>query len=494
MNNRPRLMIYTNAIVVILVLVYFFALPAVTLIQALNDPGLRSGEIPGFVFRWHRSLSEDMEQWALDRVSSGRASELDTSDISGTEWPVFSSVFYLWTTEALQEAWEEDPSLADSAPAVYARGAIEAVTALVADPNHAAWVVQHWGEDYLDHENLFYRMLLISGLTSYQTLLGEDTYETTLRQQVESLADEIDASPYGLLDDYPGECYPVDILPAIAAIQRADEVLGTDHSAFVIRSLRAFEDTRLDPATGLPAYRCDSFTGEGLGSARGVGISYMLIWAPELWPETAQEWYHLYEEQFWQESWLAVGFREFPIQYPYTVSPMGDVDSGPIPFGFGTAASAFGIGAARANGDFERAYPLSAEALVLAWPLPDGTLLMPRLLSNLTDAPFTGEAALLFTLTRGSAADNTQGRPSLPFSVYLGLCIYAGIAVGGVILSIKRVGQWEKGRHNSVAAWQFITWLLLMAFGLGGLLLSCDILGGILFLAAQFFPRMDRNP
>jgi hypothetical protein len=38
------------------------------------------------------------------------------------------------------------------------RGAIEAATALVADPNHAGWS-SSTGASYLEKENLFYRML-----------------------------------------------------------------------------------------------------------------------------------------------------------------------------------------------------------------------------------------------------------------------------------------------------------------------------------------------
>jgi hypothetical protein len=105
-----------------------------------------------------------------------------------------------------------------------------------------------------------------------------------------------------LLDDYPGQCYPVDIVPAIAAIRRADSVLGTDHAEFVERAVRGFEDTRLDENTGLPGYVVNSRTGKMLDSARGVDMSYMLIWAPQVWPQTARNWYDKYEKQFWQHS------------------------------------------------------------------------------------------------------------------------------------------------------------------------------------------------
>ena len=135
--------------------------------------------------------------------------------------------------------------------------------------------------------------LLISGLTSYQRLSDDVQYQALLLSQVESLAKEIDDSLAGLLDDYPGQCYPVDVLPAISAIRRADESLGTDHSRIAARAVRGFEGAALDSETRLCAYIADSKTGQGYGPARGVGISYMLIWAAELWPETAAGWYAL---------------------------------------------------------------------------------------------------------------------------------------------------------------------------------------------------------
>jgi hypothetical protein len=490
MKNRARLLVYTNAIIVVAVAVYFFVLPTIILVQAIVDPGLRTGEMPRSMFRLHRSLSRKMEPWARNRVTSRQAIHVSTYDISGTEWPIFGSVFYLWATEALQERYEEDPSLSRSEPAQYARGAIEAVTALIADPNHAAWVKDHWGEDYLKREDLFYRMLLISGLTSYQKLSGDDAYQALLLEQVETLANEIDQSPYGLLDDYPGQCYPVDVLPAIAAIRRADEVLGTDHTAFAARALRAFEGARLDPETDLPAYVADSRTGVGYGSARGVGLSFMLTWAPELWPETARQWYERYDEQFWQEGWLVEGFRELP-KKNQVPSIWFDVDAGPVLAGYGTAANAFGIGAARANGRFEQAYSLSAEALVASWPLPDGTLLVPRLLSNLSDAPYVGESALLFSLTRQPIVSTGGSASSLPFIVFLALGIYAGLGIAGMSVGITRVVKLEKGfRYNkiNVSNQKFGIWLTLMGLGIIAWFISWEMMGGLLILFAVLFP------
>jgi hypothetical protein len=426
---------YTGAVILVAAAIYLFFAPLLIVLRDLREPALHNGEMPVFAYRWHRSLTQRYESWARQRVAAGTAAQLRLHDISGTEWPLFSSVYYLWATEALQDAWQEDPSLSQTMPKEYAVGAIEAAAALISDPDHAAWVKAYWGDDYLQRENIFYRMLLISGLTSYQKLLGDDVYQELLLDQVQSLARELDESPYGLLDDYPGECYPIDVLPAIAAIQRADAVLGTDHSESVARAMRGFVGSRLDSRTGLPAYVADSKTGRGIGPARGVGVSYMLIWAPELWPETAETWYVAYDNYFWHESRFFSGVREFSRESAFS-EWLFDIDAGPVVGGYGTAGTAFGIGAARTNGRMDQAYSLSSQALVAAWPLPDGTLLAPRLLSNLSDAPYTGEAALLFVFTRRPLVEHDPaGTGKMPFSVYLGLLLYAGAGTVMILLA-----------------------------------------------------------
>jgi hypothetical protein len=447
LNRRYRevLISYTRSIFLAFIAVYFLLIPAGMLIQDLRDPGLHNGQIPEFTYRWHGQLTEGFNAWATDRVKSGKASQLNTLDVSGTEWPMFSSVFYLWATESLQKNWERDQSVTSVMPKIYAEKAINAAVNLITDPDNAAWVVDYWGEDYLHQQNLFYRMLLIAGLTSYQKLTGDEQYQPLLLDQVNTLSREIDASPYGLVDDYPGQCYPVDILPAIAVIKRADEVLGSDHSKFVARSLRAFEGSRLDVETNLPAYIADSTSGQGIGPARGVGISLMLIWAPELWPETAKKWYKQYEQLFWTEGGGVSAFNEFSKKTKVDQF-FFEVDAGPVIAGYGAAASAFGIGAARANNKAEQAYPLAAEALVASWPLPNGALLIPKLLSNFTEAPYLGETALLFAMTRENLFEGTEHKDfSLPYFVYLFLCFYIITGLACVITSINIVRK----LHNS---------------------------------------------
>jgi len=481
---------YGNIAILIFLLFCFFIIPFCITAYYLADSNLKREEIPQIAFWVHRSLSPRYEKWARERVASKNAKELSLEDISGTEWPLFGSVFYLLATESLQEAWEENADRSSDAPKVYASGAIKAAAELVADPVHASWVKQHWGENYLHRENVFYRMLLISALTSYQKLTGNEKHTSLLRDQAETLSKELDESPYGLLDDYPGQCYPTDIVAAIAAIKRADVVLGTDHSDFIKRSVRAFEGRFVD-STGLPPYEADSDTGI-IGKARGCSSQWITVWTPRLWPDYSKQLYKNFDKHFWQKHWAAVGFREFPKDNS-TREWYIDVDSGPVVAGFGAAATAFGLGAARANGRFDHAYPLTTEVIAFSWPLLNGTLAGPRILSNTTQAPYLGEAALLFSLTRTPSKEIgiTMGG-KMPILVYLVLAAYLVISILIMIAAILSFRRWKKLVSEKLIPWekvQLAIWFMLITTCIVLCCIHCVAIGLILVLSAQFLPR-----
>jgi len=368
--------------------------PGVKLISYLRDPALKDGGIPVAAWDLSANLAPRYAVWATNRV----VREHDPGSVSGTEWPLFGSVFYLQAMEALQAAWLRDQRLAPEAPAVYGRDAIAAATALITDPGQAKWVQDYYGTNYLHHADLFYRYLLISGMTSYTQLTGNGKYLAQLRDQVEALSAEIDASPRGFVEDYPDQCYPPDIISALEAIKRADGVLHSDHSAMLQRELRAYSPPFVD-AQGLPHFRVDAVTGAPDEPSRGSGDSFNLTALPNLWPAQSAAWYQTYADQFWQQRNGLVGFREFARDEPAS-EQFADVDSGPVIWGYGVAASAFGVGATRAQGDLGRAAPLTAEMLATSYPLWGGSMLTPRLLSDAIDAPYLGESGILFCLTR----------------------------------------------------------------------------------------------
>jgi hypothetical protein len=191
--------------------------------------------------------------------------------------------------------------IAQRTPPCNIPAAAAAARDLPLDPVHHTWVRTHWGDDYLHRENFFFRSLLIAGLTSYEALTRDGSARPMLRDQVETLSTALDKSELGLIDDYPGECYPIDVVAGIGFIRRADAVLGTDHSRFVARSLRAFEGPMADEL-GLVRVRVDLPSGSGAARARTdvVGAVSHLTSAG-----TGTRWYARHEASRSRARWAA---------------------------------------------------------------------------------------------------------------------------------------------------------------------------------------------
>lgn len=487
---QATLMRRVNAALVIGAAAWFFLLPGAILIGDLADPALRQPVgIPRAAWRVHRHLTPRYERWARERMASGKAAHVALHDVAATEWAMFGSVFYLAATENLQREWAIHPGQpSTTAPAVYARGAIEAATDLVLDPAHHTWVRTHWGANYLHRENVFFRAMLIQAMVARENLIRDGRDLAALRDQVESLSAALDASPHGILNDYPEECYPIDVFAAVAMIRRADALLGADHRAFVERERRAFQGTLVD-ACGLPGYFAYPETGALEQPSRGIGNSYVCVYCPELYPDWAPDWYARYVKSFWQHQLGAAGFREYARDVPKK-DWFYDVDAGPVIAGFGPAANAYGVAAARANGRFDDAWTLSSQVLAAAWPLPGGTWFGARILSNAAHAPYLGEANLLFLFT-------TMPTPGLPIRtggymppfVYGFLLMYFGLGVAIIIAGIRNLRNAASMPVTPRCSSQFVIWSILMAGGAIAFVLQQTGFGTILLLVAQFFPR-----
>lgn len=429
-----------SAVALIALAAYGFAYPGAVLLRDLDDPAMRGPGIPRRAVELHRDLSPLIAAWAEERVATGAAIDAPLHDVPTTEWPMFTAVFYLMATLELQNAsLRGELRHGDlSSHTAETNAAVEAARALIIDPSHHTWVRTHWGDDYMHEENVFFRALVIAGLSAHAELTGDGSSLPMLRDQVETLAADLDRSELGILDDYPGECYPIDVLVTVGIIRRADRVLGTDHSAFADRALRAFTGAQAD-RFGLPRFRVDLPSGAEVQPSRGVGTSWSLLFARDLWPEVSEDWYRTYETHFYQDHGWAAGFREYaPGTEPEWTF---EIDAGPVFDGFGTAASAFGIAAARRHGRFDHAAALSAELSGASWSLPDGEMLLPRAISHASDAPYLGEAALLYFLTVQPAPDAivVSGEDTaIPGSVIFALVVYFGVPLAVLVLALRR--------------------------------------------------------
>src|SRR5262245_4894660 len=157
-----RKLLCLNSVAVVVLAGVFLIYPSLRAMLDLQDPALKQAGVPKAAWRLYRNLTPRYGAWARERVAQGRAEGLSTNDISGTEWPLFGSVFYLWAIENFEAAWQAGDRTPGIEPREFARDTVIAASELVIDPRHASWVKKHWGADYLHRENAFYRMLVIA--------------------------------------------------------------------------------------------------------------------------------------------------------------------------------------------------------------------------------------------------------------------------------------------------------------------------------------------
>lgn len=231
---------------------------------------------------------------------------------------------------------------------------------------------------------------------------GDDRYDVIHAHISGLLHDALVARKGAPLDSYPGLVWPFDTIPVALALHLYDRHTGVPRSADAIEAHLRWQDEHVD-ATGLPHSRVHPRTLVATDPPRGCDLSLRIALLAQLDRQRAKTLYASYVKAFWRESAGMVGFAEYPVG----VERQPDPDSGPIVFGFGTAATGFGIAAARATGDTEREGALVAQVDQLTMLLPLLTAAagdQPRQLGIHTGDEWSsgfpmGDAALFFATT-----------------------------------------------------------------------------------------------
>jgi hypothetical protein len=143
------------------------------------------------------------------------------------------------------------------------------------------------------------------------------------------------------------ERWPADQAATLASLARYDHFHhGTLHEKPVERWVEIIRAQGLDLKRELPISEITHAHGTSK-YPRGCAQSYMTRYVSEFNIELSSTWYNNYKKHFSDSVVGQKGFRE----WPRGVNVKADIDSGPIVFGIGAAASAFGIGAAKSQCD-----------------------------------------------------------------------------------------------------------------------------------------------
>lgn len=180
---------------------------------------------------------------------------------------------------------------------------------------------------------------------SLRRWVGPSRFDAENDRITEALSRRIARSDIALLETYPGERYPVDNAAAIASIALHDRALGLEPRADAARAVSVLRERCIEK-TGLLFQAVDA-RGVPVDRPRGSGsalAAYFLAFAD------AELSLGLQRAVRRELSGSVLGFGVVS-EYPAGQSGQGDIDSGPLVFGWSVSAMGFSLGAAKIAGD-----------------------------------------------------------------------------------------------------------------------------------------------
>ena len=166
------------------------------------------------------------------------------------------------------------------------------------------------------------------------------------------------------LPSYKWGVWPADNFTAIASLAIHDKIFEPKYSEFIKKWLRKV-DLSLDLKTGLIPHSVNIKGNSTIESARGSSQALILRLLTEIDIELSNKYYKIFKNQFKDEVFGLPGIRE----YRKGESGSGDIDSGPLVFDIGLAATIVSIGTSRAIGDSELFDGLSKATELLGFPI-----------------------------------------------------------------------------------------------------------------------------
>ncbi len=230
------------------------------------------------------------------------------------------------------------------------------LTQLVSAPVRA-FDRETWGNDPLEtldnpaYDHAAYLGYLNFLLARHCQLEPNSTFAPLHERITTALARRLERSPLLLLQSYPNEVYPVDNCAVIASL-----AVSGRHVALVERWIANCRRRYVDAQTGLLIQCVQPDTGAPADEPRGSGTAlgaYFLSFADRTFSR------ELYDAMRQNLAGQILGFglmREYPRHVP---AGRGDIDSGPIIFGYSISATGFALAGARQAGDapmFRRLY------------------------------------------------------------------------------------------------------------------------------------------
>jgi len=197
-------------------------------------------------------------------------------------------------------------------------------------------------------ENGLYLAHLNIVLGSYQRVTHDDHYRKLNQQISEKLAQWSSDDSQKHVRSYAKlpHKWPADQAAVLYSLYLYDQNYNTALSQRPIQEWLDFMHTKATNKEWELPY--SNITGKSNASIpRGCALSWSVMYMAHFAPTEANSLWNKYKEHFWDKGLLISGFREWPLGEERGQ----DGDSGPIFYGIGASASAFGMAAAKLQQD-----------------------------------------------------------------------------------------------------------------------------------------------
>ena len=206
-----------------------------------------------------------------------------------------------------------------------------------------------------------WRNMLLGRILEVQ---GPDHDQVLLEQFVRNSAEIARAfagSPSPYLESYPGKAWPADAVVAIASLSLHDRLMRPEYRDLIARWAKQVR-ARLDQRVLIP-HEWDVVHDRVASGARGSSQALMNAFLPGIDTVLAKHQY------MWYRKWFLVQPMGLPVlrEHPHGVRKPGDIDSGPLIFGVGGAATLVNAAATRANDQPIQAHVSDAVSEALAF-------------------------------------------------------------------------------------------------------------------------------
>lgn len=183
---------------------------------------------------------------------------------------------------------------------------------------------------YLGHLNLM--------LGCYR-MLSEDSSFNGLNDRISaSLAERYKQCPYHNLDSYPGGVWIPDNAVAITSLKMHAHNTGSSHDSVSDMWIHYVKENYIDAETGLLYSTVNSANGKPQEEPRGSMLGWSLMFIQQLDSAFAHQQYVKYKKQFSKNCLI---FRLYRERKDDKSTDMGDIDSGPLFYGFSIPANQF---------------------------------------------------------------------------------------------------------------------------------------------------------